>query len=185
MIRPFLTMLWLCAALLQPAHAGPGAHGPNGEHLDAPAAAVAGAASLPMIEANTESFELVGTLHDDEFSVLVDRYETNAPVTTGTLEVELGAIKAKATLHADIGDFSFTDPKLLAALRQPGDHALVFTLVTGSDSDLIEGALRMPKDADAHGHWHASTATKTGAAMLVALVAGLAAWRARRRRTIR
>ncbi|MCW7541914.1 efflux RND transporter periplasmic adaptor subunit [Aquabacterium sp. A7-Y] len=40
--------LGLCAVVFSPAHAGPGAHGPNGEHLDAPATVNAsGLARLP------------------------------------------------------------------------------------------------------------------------------------------
>lgn len=186
MIRLLMSSLWLCVALTLPAaHAAPGAHGPNGEHLDAPGATAAGAASRPVIEANTESFELVGTLQDGEFSVLVDRYETNEPVTTGTLEVEFGQLKAQGKLNADVGSFSFTGPTLLAALRQPGDHALVFTLVTGNDTDLIEGKLRVAQRGDTHGHWHASPVVKVGAAVLVVLFVIAMAWRLRRRRTVR
>jgi membrane fusion protein, heavy metal efflux system len=51
MKTPHFTVVAAAAALLalSPAHAGPGAHGPNGEHLDAPAAAVnpSGLARLP------------------------------------------------------------------------------------------------------------------------------------------
>lgn len=186
MIRLLMSSLWLCVALTLPAaHAAPGAHGPNGEHLDAPGATASGATTRPVIEANTESFELVGTLQDSEFSVLVDRYVTNEPVTTGTLEVELGALKAQGKLNADIGSFSFTEPKLLAALRQPGHHALVFTLLTGNDTDLIEGKLHVAQGGGAHGHWYASPVVKIGAVVLVVLFVMVMAWRLRRRRTVR
>lgn len=181
MIRPLMTALLFCATLA--VQAAPGAHGPGGEHLDAPATHAA-ATTRPMIEANTESFELVGTLHEDELSVLVDRYDTNVPVTTGTLEVELGTIKAQSTLHHDVGDFSFTDPKLLAALRQPGDHALVFTLVTGNDTDLIEGRLTVAADTDPHDHWHPGRAAWIAAGALAAALLLAIAWRVRARRSI-
>jgi membrane fusion protein, heavy metal efflux system len=50
-LRDLVTLAALAASLLalSPAHAAPGAHGPNGEHLDAPAAAVnaSGLARLP------------------------------------------------------------------------------------------------------------------------------------------
>lgn len=183
MIRELTTALLLCAALT--VHAAPGAHGPSGEHLDAPASDAGRAATRPTIEANTEGFELVGTLHDDELSVLVDRYDTNAPVTTGTLEAELGAIKAQSTLHQDIGDFSFTDAKLLAALRQPGDHALVFTLITGNDADLIEGKLTIPSGAQGQGHWHLPRAAWIGAGVLASMLLAVITWRIRRRRSLR
>ncbi|ALD90619.1 MULTISPECIES: hypothetical protein [Cupriavidus] len=151
-------------------YAAPGAHGPSGEHLDAPAATSAGT-TRPTIEANTEAFELVGTLYDDELSILVDRYATNEPVTAGTLEVELGEIKAQAKLHADLGDFSFTDAALLKALQAPGQHALVFTLVAGAESDLIEG--RITVGGDEHGHDHVAWKPWAGAAIAVVLALGL------------
>jgi len=183
MMKLFATVWLLCAALN--VHAGPGAHGPNGEHLDAPAGTAVTATARPVIEANTENFELVGTLHDDELSVLVDRYDTNVPVTTGTLEVELGAIKAHSRLHHDMGDFSFTDPKLLAALRQPGDHALVFTLITGNDTDLIEGKLSVSTGTDGHGGWRPTRAAWIAVGIiLVAALLFAFVWRARTRRSI-
>ena len=77
-----LAALLFAFGLALPAAASPGAHGPNGEHLDGPAAALAGGAA-PRIETFTEAFELVGRLSGGELSVLVDRYETNEPVLNG------------------------------------------------------------------------------------------------------
>ena len=62
-----------------PAAAGPGAHGPNGEHLDSPATARTTSA-LPRVDAQTETFELVAELRASELVVLIDRYATNEPV---------------------------------------------------------------------------------------------------------
>lgn len=179
MIRQlFLTLLLSLACA---AHAAPGAHGPNGEHLDAPASTSAAAYAQPVIEANTESFELVGTLAADELSVMVDRYVTNEPVLNGTLEVEFNGIKAQGKLHADFGDYSFTDEKLLKALRQPGNHALVFTLVAGNESDLIEGSLNVAADGHAHGLGALWQARWPWIVLLVAVVLAAAAWGVRRR----
>ncbi|UDM53836.1 hypothetical protein [Cupriavidus sp. MP-37] len=181
MIRQLFLALLLSLACA--AHAGPGAHGPNGEHLDAPATTGAAANAQPVIEANTEAFELVGTLATDELSVLVDRYVTNEPVLSGTLEVEFNGIKAQGKLHADFGDYSFTDEKLLKALRQPGNHALVFTLVAGNESDLIEGTLKVAADQHAHGFGAFGQARWPWVVLLVAVVLAVAAWRVRRRNT--
>lgn len=126
------------------AWAGPGAHGPNGEHLDGPAMA-AGGAGLPRVEAHTELFELVGELGDQELSLLIDRYDSNAPVLGAKVTVESGGIEAVATFHADHGDYAVSDARLLALLRQPGEHALVFTVTLGADSDLLDGTLRRPQ----------------------------------------
>jgi hypothetical protein len=161
-MKPFFPTLATTAALtaalaLQAALAAPGAHGPNGEHLDAPASQAA-ASALPRLEAKTEAFELIATLQASELSVLIDRYATNEPVLGAALEVEVGGIKARATFHADLGDYAFDDAKLLALLRTPGEHALVFTLVAGADSDLLDGTLVTTaagaKAAADHGHAH-------------------------------
>jgi hypothetical protein len=157
-MKPSLLALALAATLaLQPALAAPGAHGPNGEHLDAPAMQ-ATTSALPRLQTQTEAFELVATLQATELSVLVDRFATNEPVLGATLEVEAGGIKARATFHADLGDYAFDDAKLLALLRTPGEHALVFTLVAGAETDLLDGALVTTAAgaaaAAAHGHAH-------------------------------
>lgn len=181
MIRCLLPVLLAVACGL--AQAGPGAHGPGGEHLDTPTAPSTSAIA-PTVEANTETFELVGTLYDDELSVLVDRYATNEPVTAGTLEVEAGNVKATAKLHADLGDFSFTDPALLAALRRPGEHPLVFTLMTVTDSDLIEGRLTVAAPADDHGHVDWTVAGWIAVAVAVAAMLATGIHRIRRSRAI-
>jgi hypothetical protein len=130
----------LLSALSSHAVGGPGAHGPNGEHLDAPSTAVMRPA-LPRVEAHTEAFELVAELRANELSIVIDRYETNEPVLGARLEVESGGLKAVAEFRGDAGDYAVTDAALLKALATPGEHALVFTLVAGNDSDLLDGTL--------------------------------------------
>lgn len=176
--------------------AAPGAHGPNGEHLDGPATMRA-ASALPRVEAKSELFELVATLHASELSVLIDRFDTNEPVLGAALEVESGGIKAKATFHADHGDYAVDDPKLLALLRSPGEHGLVFTLAAGKDNDLLDGTLvaaasrtaaTAAKDDHAHGgdehgleHELERTAWIGAGVAALGLVGGIAWWRQRRR----
>lgn len=133
--------------------AAPGAHGPNGEHLDAPGGHIHSDAG-PRIETFTESFELVGHLQDGELSVLIDRYETNEPVLNGKLEVEFNGMTAAAKFHADHGDYAFDDENFLKTLSKPGKHSLVFTLTAGDESDLLEGALEVMPADDGHGHSH-------------------------------
>ena len=104
--------------------AGPGAHGPNGEHLDGPTT-VRAVAALPRVEAQTEAFELVAELRASELSILVDRYASNEPVLGARLDVESGAFKAVAAFRAEQGDYVATDAALLKALAAPGEHGLV------------------------------------------------------------
>lgn len=182
--------LSLFAAL---ASAAPGAHGPDGEHLDAKAQAAAGGAS-PRMEASSELFELVASVQGSELSILVDRFQTNEPVLGATLEVESGSLKAAAVFRADKGDYVVTDAALLKALAAPGEHALVFTVLAGKDSDLLNGTMHIgaaTPAADSHGHSHddghvddhrLERAAWTGAAILGVGLVGLLTWLRQRKR---
>ena len=108
----------------------------------------------PTITAQSELFEIVGTLHKDELSLLIDRAATNAPVLDAKVEVEFDNKKAVAAFHADHGDYSLTDAVMLAKLATTGEHALTFTLIAASDSDLLTGTL------DNHGVATNETATQ-------------------------
>lgn len=187
-----LTALLVCACT--PALAAPGAHGPNGEHLDSPSTMRA-ASALPRVEAKSETFELVAELRASELTILVDRYESNEPVLGAKLEVETGPLKAEAAFRAEQGDYVVTDAAMLKALAAPGEHGLVFTLVAGKDSDLLDGtlvagsasAVAGPGDHghahDDHGHDHEleRPAWIGGGIVALGLLGGIA-WRRQRRR---
>jgi len=107
-----------------PTWAGPGAHGPNGEHLDSPKTDNLMQAGL-RIEANSDLFELVATLTNGELSIFIDRFVTNEPLLHGQVEVESGSLKAQAKFRAEIGDYLIDDPALLdAMLRVPATLAV-------------------------------------------------------------
>lgn len=153
-----LTAFLIFLSAISLALASPGAHGPNGEHLDAPAGHVqsdADSRTNARIDTFTESFELVGHLQGDELSILIDHYETNEPVLNGKLEVEFNGMKAPAKFHADHGDYAIDDERLMKALAKPGKHALIFTFTTGEESDLLEGTLNVEahEESDEHGHF--------------------------------
>ena len=199
---PAAALSALLLVMHTPAVAGPGAHGPQGEHLEAPTTMRA-ASTLPRVEAKSDLFELVATLRGGSLSVLIDRYDSNEPVLNATLEVDSGGVKAKATFQADEGDYAVDDPKFLALLRTPGEHGLVFTLLAGQDSDLLDGTLvtagggaaaaamaAKNKQGHAHGddehgdgHDHAlQRAAWIGAGVAaLGLIGGVAWWRQRRR----
>uniref|UniRef100_UPI0035AEAED1 hypothetical protein n=1 Tax=Hylemonella sp. TaxID=2066020 RepID=UPI0035AEAED1 len=103
------------------------------------------AAGLPRVEAHSDAFELVGRLDDAGLTLLVDRYDSNAPVLGAKVSVESGGIEADATFRAGSGDYAVTDERLLALLRQGDEHALVFTIMLGAESDLLDGTLRRPQ----------------------------------------
>jgi len=153
--------------------AAPGAHGPGGEHLDAPTGSVT-AAAFPRLQAQSEAFELVAELKGGELAILVDRYETNAPVLGARLEVESGALKAVAAFRPEQGDYVVTDDGLLKVLASPGQHPLVFTLAAGDEADLLDGTLVIVEAGHSHdhGHSHAFEYAAIGGGVLLALAAG-------------
>jgi hypothetical protein len=151
-LRAVFAVLMLTVA---PAFASPGAHGPNGEHLDAATPAGGSSGSVPRFEASSETFELVGRLQGGELSILINRFATNEPVLQATVEVESGNLKAPAKFHADMGDYAIDDANLLKALSEPGDHPMVVSVLAGNESDLLDGTLTVAGAAlDAHGHAH-------------------------------
>jgi len=186
---PAVALIALLLCTMTPAISGPGAHGPNGEHLDGPTTMRA-ASTLPRVEASSEAFELVAELRASELAIVVDRYESNEPVLGAKLQVESGPLKAEAAFRAEQGDYAVTEAALLNALAAPGEHGLVFTLVAGKDSDLLDGTLVTTADGGAagarngsHGHDHALERAAwigTGVAAL-GLMGGMAWWRQRRR----
>jgi hypothetical protein len=179
------------------AHAGPGAHGPGGEHLDAPQATASAGAAAPRLEAQTDLFELVARLGGGELSILIDRYATNEPVLNASVEVESGGLKAKAKFHADHGDYAVDDAALLKRLSTAGEHALVITVQAGTEADLLDGTLVVGPvpTANAHGHGPGTDATHDhdrghlveralrigGAVLLAGMAAAAVMWRGRRR----
>ncbi|TAJ62331.1 hypothetical protein [Variovorax sp.] len=174
--------------------AAPGAHGPNGEHLDTPTAAAGSASTAPRMEARSESFELVAHLRGDELSMLINRFETNEPVLKAQVEVESGTAKATAKFHEDMGDYAVDDPAFLKALKAPGPHPLVVTILAGEESDLLEGTLQTgpatTASGDDHGHAHDGAGHSDGhgisnvvwVVLVMLLLAAASAWRTRRSR---
>ncbi|MDG0856172.1 hypothetical protein [Roseateles puraquae] len=187
----------IAASSCMNAVAGPGAHGPNGEHLDAPTTAAVSGNSRPRLEAKTEQFELVATLGGGEFSILIDRFATNEPVLNAQVEVESGGLKAKAPFHDDIGDYAVADQAMLKLLATPSEHAIVITVIHGNESDLLDATLKVsaaqaqeaaeaphghdPAGADDHGHEHISGSRKlwTGVGLIAAALIAIAVWRRR------
>ena len=52
----YLNLLFAAMLVMSSAFASPGAHGPNGEHLDGQATASGTASSVPRVETFTEAF---------------------------------------------------------------------------------------------------------------------------------
>ena len=145
----------LALALALPLAAAPGAHGPNGEHLDAPASAVGGP-MLPRMEANSDLFELVAELKNGQLRIYVDRYVSNEPVVDASVEVESGNFKGLAAYQAAEEHYLLDSPDFIKVLGEAGEHPLVFTILAGDDADLLNGTLdtRSADAGNGHDHGH-------------------------------
>ena len=175
----------LTLALVTSAFGDPGAHGPGGEHLQTPAANTAGGMSQPRVEAKSELFELVAYLGGGELSVMVNRFETNEPVLDGKVEVSSGSLTAAAKFHADHGDYAVDDAAFLKILSASGQHPLIFTIVAGSDTDLLEGTLTVAPGHAAsgdHRHSHALQYALIAAGVVGILIVAVVFWRRRAHR---
>jgi len=167
------------AALVGTAAAAPGAHGPNGEHLDGPAATSATAGSEPRLESFSETFELVARLQPNALVLELVRYASNEPLANARIAVANGAAKAQAVFDAASGSYRVSDAALLQSLRAPGTHALMFTVSAGAEGDLLEGKLHVAA-ASPHEAAGLPNSAWTMAAS-VAFVGGLALFARRRK----
>ena len=134
--------------------ASPGAHGPNGEHLDTEPSHQH--AQLPRFESFTEQFELVGNLGTDALLLDIHWYQDNSPVLGAQVEVETAALSAPAVFDASSGQYRLTEPAMLAAMQQHQLHELVVTVVAADASDLLIATLdtSQAQDIDVHDDEH-------------------------------
>ena len=141
-----------------------------------------GVASLTVarVEAQSDLFEIVGVVENGAMTLFLDRFATNDPVTDAKIDLEVGAVKGSAQAHAD-GTYSFKH----AALTQPGQFPVTFTVTAGTDSDLLAGELVVADPAAARvragdNPWPWRWGWVAGALLLVAGIA--IAWWSRRGR---
>jgi len=141
--------------------AAPGAHGPNGEHLDIPAGAAVAGDSAPQFETMSEFLEITGHLHTDsqQLRLYINHFDDSEPVVDAGTEVEVqvllpsGDITAEAPLDKAEGAYVVSDKKLLEALQVAGEYPLMLTVIgpEGSryGSDLLEAKLHVPQTGEA------------------------------------
>lgn len=181
-LRGCLAALALSTAL--PLLAAPGAHGPDGEHLDAPTSTV-GHGVLPYLETSSDLFELVAELRGNQLRIYIDHYASNAPVVDASVEVESGPHKAAATYQAVEGYYLLAASDLLETLGEAREHHLMFTILAGEEADLLNGILDTRRDDAGHHHPHSHTLewTAWGIGGLLAASALAVALRRRQQRT--
>ncbi len=144
--------LCILFCLSQPLLAG-GVHGPNGEHLDMPAAVAT--EHQPQLETHSELFELVAMLQAKQLVIYLDDYLSNQPIADAQLDIELEQLTASAVWNAAAQHYEMREPELLQALQRPGQHTLLFTIQTEQQADLLDGLLEGPHTEHTHEHGHA------------------------------
>ena len=139
---------------------------------------------VPVVVAESESFEIVGRWYEDGLRLYVDAAPDNTPVLAAQLTVEAQGEEIVAAYDAAAGLYRIDDAAWLARLRPAGAHPLAFTVLTDETADVLAGDLVVDSVAspgvaavgDAHGmRW----------LVLLAGVGGLVvtlAWRRRGKR---
>lgn len=136
-------------------------------------------ALAPRVEAQSESFELLGVFEGGKLTLYLDRFATNEPVTDAAIEIESGAFKATAQSS---GEGVYTAPA--AALAQPGQYPLVFTIRATNETDLLNGTLDVLPPPGASSHLLDWTGWLVWIAGALVALAGIA-WLLHRRMTRR
>jgi hypothetical protein len=152
--------------------------GEGHDHGDA--APVATGAGSPRVSSHSDLFELVGIVDAGAMTIYIDRHATNEPVTGAKVEVEAGAAKGVATPQPD-GTYRFEH----AVFKEASTLAVSFTVVAGSDSDLLAGDLTLTDAHAGHDDDHAARpwlrwAAYAAGALALLVVAAVLVRRSRR-----
>ena len=151
--------------------------GPGHDHGEAPQAQ-SQTGVTPKLEAHSELFELLATVEKNTLRIYLDRYADNEPVRDAEIEVEATStqspavvIRGKALAQED-GSYGWSAP----GFALPGNWAFTFTVLKGSDSDLLTGSLdaRGPTTEPATGQLWGFVPWGAGLAGAAVLLAGAA-----------
>jgi hypothetical protein len=141
---PFLSLLALALLFLSlSAQSSPGAHGPNGEHLDMEQSNQP--IQRPKFEMFTESFEVLGEVFSNELIIYLHDFETNTPTQSASIDLEVGALTASASFDEAQNRYIVNDVSFISALNVSGEHEVVATILTEDNGDLLVGNFVMPE----------------------------------------
>jgi len=121
----------------------PGAHGPNGEHLNMEQKNQH--TPRPKFEVFTESFELLGEVLSNELIVYLHDFETNTPIQFANIELETGTFVASARYDETQIRYIVNDVNFAAALNTAGEHEVIVTILTKDNGDLLVANFFMPE----------------------------------------
>lgn len=153
-VKVFLSVALVMCALVSSSlvFASPGAHGPNGEHLDMEQGSQQ--ALRPKFEAFTESFELLGELFPEQLIVYLHDFETNVPVVDASLELESGALSVSARFDEALNHYVIKNPDFIEQLNTSGEHEVVITVLTEDSGDLLVANLTIVDTLSNQTHLH-------------------------------
>ena len=149
--RNILVVMVLSLVFITKSIASPGAHGPNGEHLETRTKVAA--STNPKFESFTETFELTGELLEKQLIIHLHDFKTNTPIADASIDLELGEMALSAEFSAQLQAYIVTDQTLLAQLKQAGLHEIVMTILTEENGDLLVANLenhQAVESTDAH-----------------------------------
>ncbi len=116
--------------------------GEEHSHNDAPAALASFESPIPRSTAQSEEFELVAVLANQQLTLYLDHFASNAPVADAQIELESGTLKDVAKQ---------TEPGVYVlpgeAFAQPGKYPLVFSIQTADSADLLTATLEVAQPA--------------------------------------
>ncbi len=159
---PLLSLLALALFMFSlSAQSSPGAHGPNGEHLDTEQSNQP--TQRPKFETFTESFELLGEVFSNELIIYLHDFETNTPIQSASIDLEVGALAASASFDEAQNRYVVNEVNFISALNVGGEHQVVATILTENNGDLLVANFVMPQgngqssnaghsDDEAHEH---------------------------------
>lgn len=130
-----LLFVMILLACLQVAYASPGAHGPNGEHLDS--SNKVAASENPKFESFTESFELLGEVFQQQLVIYLHDFKSNIPVEGAAIDIESGELSASASYSDTLKAYTVTEQKMLEQLSSEGEHEIVLTVMSAGNDDLL------------------------------------------------
>ena len=148
---PLLSLLALALLLLSlSVHSSPGAHGPNGEHLDMEQSNQPN--QRPKFETFTESFELLGEVFSNELIVYLHDFETNIPIQSASIDLEVGDLAASAGYDKAQNRYIINDVNFISALNASGVHEVLATILTEDNGDLLVANFVMPEGNEQTGN---------------------------------
>ncbi len=133
--------------------------------------------AAPRIELTSENVEVVAMLKEQRLQLYVDNWSTNEPIDNASVTVQWND-QTLETVRVDNGVYrSGVVPESAA-----GQVALVVTVLTDDNAELLNGQWTLPEVHEEEKHWHAPSWLYSVLLAVIALVVGW--WFGKRRAVV-